>query len=225
MIGPVELITLPEALKLVIAHTSSADVARRRPTVRAEYEGMGFFLPEPSENSRDPFAKSNKQSSESWLQRELAVSRLKSACIAGAFGTFVVEPGSGFIITVDPADWRGATYGDEIVRGGVFRASACESLEPHRGKTARVKKHEVMRWLAAEKLRRPTADEGKCQAWLFAGMLASPDQKIKAKREWRIEATQLFGVSVRAFNRAWASAIEASGSTWDQSGAPHKSSQ
>ena len=76
------------------------------------------------------------------------------------------------------------------------------------------------RWLTPEKSRRPIADERKFGALLLEAMRASSDQKNRTKREWRMEASGRFGVSVRAFNRIWKSAIEASGSTWDRPGRP-----
>lgn len=82
----------------------------------------------------------------------------------------------------------------------------------------------VERWLSEDKSRRPVADQSKCEAWLLEAMLASPMQKIGVKRDWWIKAKPRFGVSIRAFNGAWSSAVKASGSNWDQPGAPRKSS-
>jgi len=49
-------------------------------------------------------------------------------------------------------------------------------------------------------------------------MLANPTRKVKAKPEWQEDAMRLFGVNVRAFNRAWKSAIKASGINVEQAG-------
>jgi hypothetical protein len=222
---PMQFATLPATLKLVTADIAEVDLERGRNTLHRKFKAADFFLTDVIGNSRDPYATVNKASRDYWSTRELAVTRFQNGINKGAFEIFFRDPQSGSIIKVAPEDLCGAVYCEEIMRGGVVRAAARENIEKYRGWDALTKVASVKQWRAAEKLRRPAADEGKCQAWLFAGMLASPYQKIKAKREWRIEATRLFGVTVRAFNRAWSSAIEASGSTWDQSGAPHKSSQ
>jgi hypothetical protein len=225
MADSAEYVTLPTALRLVTSKIADNDLARSRRTLRDRYDAMGFFYPEASQSSRDPYAKFNKESNDRWSKQELAIVRFQSAIVKDQIETCVRDPASGALFTLEQGDWREAAFREEIIRGGIVRASACERLEQYRGWPTLTKTGSVRRWLATEKRRRPAADESKCQAWLFAGMLASPYQKIKAKREWRIEATQLFGVSVRAFNRAWSSAVEASGSTWDLSGAPHKWSQ
>jgi hypothetical protein len=222
MIDPVELVTLPEALRLVVAAIADIDLARGRQSLRDKYEAMGFFLPEPSENSRDPFAKSNKQGSASWSQRELAVFGFQSAIVKGDVETYAQDPASGALFRLDSGDWRGAAFREETIRGGIIRASACESIEKHRGRIPLARTDSIRRWLAAEKSRRPAADEAKCRAWLLEAMLANPTRRIKAKLEWQKEAKQLFGVTVRPFNRAWRSAIEESGSTWGRAGAPRK---
>jgi hypothetical protein len=187
--------------------------------------GWAFFLPEASESSGGQFAKFNKESNDHWLKRESAVLKIESEMADGTIEIYVQNPQSGALIYLDPGDWRIAAFRDEIIRGGIVRASACESIEPYHGWPVLADEGSVRRSLAAGKSRRPAADEGKCQAWLLEAMLASPYQKIKAKPKWRIEATRLFGVTVRAFNRAWSSAIEASGSTWNLPGAPRKSAQ
>jgi hypothetical protein len=220
-----EFETLPAALKLVATNIAEVDLARGRDALSRKFEVADFFLADVIGSSRDPYATVNKASRDSWSTRELAIIKFQSGVNKGGIEIYFRDPGSSSLIKIAPGDLCGAVYFEEITRGGVVRAAAGESIEKYRGWDALTKADSVRRWSAAEKLRRPAADEGKCQAWLFAGMLASPYQKLKAKREWRIEATRLFGVNVRAFNRAWASAIEASGSTWDQSGAPHKSSQ
>jgi len=186
---------------------------------------MGFFYPEASENGRDPYAKFNKESNDRWSKQELAVVRLQSAIVKGQIETYVRDPASGALFGLEQGDWRGAAYCEETIRGGIVRASACESIEKYRGWTSLTKAGAVRGWLAAEKRRRPAADESGCQTWLLETMLASPEQKIGTKRDWRLEAKRLFGVSTRAFNRAWDSARKASGSMWNRPGAPHKSSQ
>jgi hypothetical protein len=221
---PQKLMKLSAALKLVAAHTSQTDVARWRPALREKYERMGFFLPEASASNHGQFAKLNRESSDVWLKQQAIVLRTESAILEGKISTYARDPRTGSLFYVDPEDWKGAAYREESVRGGTFRASACESIEPYRDWDALAEMESLERWLTADKSRRPAADENTCRTWLLETMLASPEQKIRVKREWRIEATRLFGVTVRAFNRAWRSAVEASGSTWNRPGAPHKSS-
>jgi hypothetical protein len=222
---PQKLMKLSSALNWVAAHTSQTDVARRRPALREKYKRMGFFLPEASARNHGQFAKFDRESSDNWLKQQAIVLRMESAILDGKINTYAQDPKTGSLFYVDPRDWEGAAYREESFRAGTFRASACERIEQYRDWDALAEMESLERWLAAEKGRRPAADAGTCRAWLLEAMLASPNRRIKAKREWRSEATRLFGVSVRAFNRAWSSAIEASGSTWDRSGAPRKSSQ
>jgi hypothetical protein len=220
---PQKFMKLSAALKWVAAHTTQTDVARRRPALREKYKRMGLFLPEASASNRGQFAKFNKESSDSWLKQQSVVLSMESAMMEGKINTYARDPKIGALFYVDPRDWKGAAYREESLRGGTFRASACESIEQYRNWDALAEMESVERWLAAEKSRRPTADEGKCRTWLLEAMLASPKQKIGVKRDWRLEAKRLFGISIRAFNRAWSSAIRATGSNWDHAGAPKKS--
>jgi hypothetical protein len=224
MTHPQKFMKLSAALNWVAAHTSQTDVARCRPKLREKYKMMGFFLPEASASNHGQFAKFNRESSDSWLKQQAIVLRMESAVLEGKFNTYARDPKTGALFYVDPRDWKDSAYREESFRGGTFRASACERIEQYRDWDALADIESLERWLAAEKCRRPAADEGTCRAWLLEAMLASPNRRIKAKREWRTEATRLFGVTVRAFNRAWRSAIEASGSTWNRPGAFHKSS-
>jgi hypothetical protein len=114
-------------------------------------------------------------------------------------------------------------YCEEIMRGGVVRATAGENIETYRGWDVLINPASLKRWRAAEKLRRPAADEGACRSWLLQAMRTSPNKKTKAKLEWRLEAQRRYGVTIRAFNRAWKFACKESGSTWDQAGAMNKS--
>ena len=67
------------------------------------------------------------------------------------------------------------------------------------------------------------AAETRCLEWLKPKMRASPTKRPKSKREFCTEAKSLFGVSHRAFNRAWASGIKSTGAAWNRPGAPKKS--
>jgi len=221
---PQKFMKVSAALNWIAARTSQTDVARWRPALREKYENMGFFLPEASASNGGQFAKFNKESSDTWSKQQVIILRMESAILEGKINTYARDPKTGSLFYVDPRDWEGAAYREESFRAGTFRASACESIEQYRGWDALAEMESLERWLAAEKSRRPAADEGECRAWLLEAMLVSPNRSIKAKREWRTEATQRFGVTVRAFNRAWRSAIEESGSTWDRPGAPRKSS-
>jgi hypothetical protein len=178
-----------------------------------------------SQSSRDPYAKFNKESNDHWSKWELAVIRIHSANVKGEIETYVRDPASGAVIGLEPGDWRGAAFAEDIIRGGIVRASACESIEQYRGWVALTKAAPFRRWLADGKRRQPAADESKCRDWLLKAMLANPTRKVKAKPEWREDALRLFGVNVRAFNRAWESAIKASGSTWNKPGRLPQSSK
>ncbi len=219
MADPTEYITLPAALRLVASSIADTDLARGRQALRDKYDAMGFFYPEVSQSSRDPYAKFNKESNDHWSKWELAVIKIHSANVKGEIETCVRDPASGAVIGLVPVNWLGAAFAEDIIRGGIVRASACESLEQYRGWDALTKAVPFRRWLADEKRRQPAADESKCRDWLLEAMLANPTRKVKAKPEWRKDASRLFGVTVRAFDRAWSSAIKASGSTWNKPGA------
>jgi hypothetical protein len=222
MTDPMEFATLPATLKLVAADIADVDLARDRNTLRRKFKAADIFLTEIIGSSRDPYPTVNKASRDSWSTRELAVIRVREGINNGTFAIFFRDPQSGLLIQVAPEDLCRAVYCEEIMRGGVVRAAAGESIEKYRGWEALTKTVSVKQWRAAEKSRRPAADEAKCRAWLLEAMLANPTRSIKAKLEWQTEARQLFGVTVRAFNRAWRSAIEESGSTWNRAGAPRK---
>ena len=221
--------TLPAAVTLLAATIAEVDVARTRPR-RRQYDASGFLLPEAPSNEQsddDPFAaRLHKDSVNSWEKRELAISKLQSALNTGELEVSVRDPESGARFTLEPADWRGAAFRDQIIRGGVIRSSACESIERHAGRRVLISKIDLERLLEARKRRRPAADEKKCADWLVEAMRASPNQRIKPKREWRLEAISQFGLSGRGFERAWRSALQESGATWDHPGrAPIKSSR
>src|SRR3954454_13098486 len=212
-------IKLSAALDEVAAHTSETDVARRLPALREKYRNMGFFLPEASASSPDRFASFNQKLSDHWLKREAGVLRLDCAILEGRIKTYARDPKTGAQYHVDRRDWKAAAFREESLRGGRFRTSAGERIEQYRDWDAVIDEASLGRWLATEKSRRPIADQRKFEALLLEAMRASPDQKNKTKCEWW-EASRRFGVSVRAFNRVWKSAIEASGSTWDRPGRP-----
>ncbi len=61
------------------------------------------------------------------------------------------------------------------------------------------------------------SDEKKCEAWLESLIKAGPPKKPKSK--YREDAKKQYGVGGRAFDRAWRSAIIATGSTeWQKPG-------
>jgi hypothetical protein len=180
--------------------------------MRRLFDALGFLLPEIPSN--DPLARSVN----SWEKRELAISKLQSGLNTGELEASVRIPESGVMFTLEPADWRGAAFRDQIIRGGVIRSSACESIERHAGRRVLISKIDLERLIEAKKRRRPAADEKKCADWLVEAMRASPNQRIKPKREWRLEAISQFGLSGRGFERAWRSALQESGATWDHPG-------
>jgi hypothetical protein len=221
---PAGYTTLPAAVTLLAATIAEVDVARTRP-MRRLFDALGFLLPEIPSNGNsddDPLARSVN----SWEKRELAISKLQSGLNTGELEASVRIPESGVMFTLEPADWRGAAFCDQIIRSGVIRSSACEDIERHAGRRVLISKIELERLLEARKRRRPATDEAKCVDWLVEAMRASPNQRIKPKREWRLEAISQFGLSGRGFERAWRSALQESGATWDHPGrAPVKSSR
>ena len=210
--------TLPAAVTLLAATIAEVDVAR-----------AGRLLETPSNDNSDddPFAlRFHRDSLNGWEKRELAISKLQSALNNGEMEVSVLDPESGAMFTLEPADWRGAAFRDQIIRSGVIRSSARESIERHAGRRVLISKIDLERLLEARKRRRPAADDKKCADWLVEAMRASPNRRIKPKREWRLEANRQFGLSGRGFDRAWRSALAKSGATWDHPGrAPIKSSR
>ena len=138
--------TLPAAVTLLAATIAEVDVARTRP-MRRPYDASGFLLLETPSNDNsddDPFAvRLHKDSVNSWEKRELAISKLQSALNTGELEVSVRIPESGVMFTLEPADWRGAAFRDQIIRGGVIRSSACESIERHAGRRVLISKIDI----------------------------------------------------------------------------------
>ena len=80
-----------------------------------------------------------------WEKRELAISKLQSGLNTGELEASVRIPESGVMFTLEPADWRGAAFRDQIIRGGVIRSSACEDIERHAGRRVLISKIELER--------------------------------------------------------------------------------
>ncbi|MER8654414.1 hypothetical protein [Mesorhizobium sp. M0847] len=67
------------------------------------------------------------------------------------------------------------------------------------------------------------ADEKRCQKWLQEQMALTPANNPRPKSLWEKEASELFKVSGRGFDRAWANAIVATGAeAWGKAGAKSK---
>jgi len=75
----------------------------------------------------------------------------------------------------------------------------------------------------AQKLPTTVVAETRCRQWLIPMMTASLKAPRKTKSEYCTAAKSLFGVSGRAFNRAWKDAIKTTRAEWDQPGRPKKS--
>jgi hypothetical protein len=61
--------------------------------------------------------------------------------------------------------------------------------------------------------------ERLCIEWLKSEMLMSPNYSLKPKSIWQTEAQRRFsGLSERAFLRAWARALTATGAKWGKPG-------
>ena len=108
------------------------------------------------------------------------------AILEGKIKTYARDPKTGAQYHVDRRDWKAAAFREESLRGGTIRACAGERIEQYRDWDAVIDEDSFERWLAAEKSRRPIADERKFGALLLEAMRASSDQKNRTKREWRI---------------------------------------
>jgi hypothetical protein len=76
-------------------------------------------------------------------------------------------------------------------------------------------------WPLPDERRLTIGAETECFEWLCEEMQAGPQNG--AKPEYEAEAIATFGVSQRAFNRAWANAVRANpDSNWGKSGRPKK---
>jgi hypothetical protein len=123
-------------------------------------------------------------------------------------------------------DRDGATYTDLLPDGCATWADAQFDWSKS---TARWGPNDDIAWAfcikvrAAKELPTTVAAETRCGEWLKKEMRASPTKSPKSKLEFHIEAKSLFGVSGRAFNRAWTSEIKSTGAAWQRPGRRKKS--
>lgn len=97
--------------------------------------------------------------------------------------------------------WAEATAGD-FVLPEVFVLATCSKTEK-----------QAMATIDKEK---------KCQEWLV-GMMQNSQLKKKIKAEYKLEAQDKYGIGIKAFNRAWSSAIERTNNVaWLRAGRPKK---
>jgi hypothetical protein len=223
MIDPIleKFTTLPEAVARLAAKTADGDIEAARRKLRQSREKFGFPLPDVQSNeSADigSYSKPRKEDVSDWTKRELAILKLRLALQDGALIGFVRDPASGTMFRLEPGDWRGAAFWEDIIRGGVIRSSACESIEPHHGRRVLIEEAALNKWLMRKRDRETRAADKGCLGWLEGKMFASPDRNLRPKRDWFREAEEKFGVSRRAFNGAWKSAILRTGSQWGARG-------
>jgi hypothetical protein len=153
-----------------------------------------------------------------WRARYSARESIGAAVTLGEFELCCRDPFSGCLMKLQSSELRYAAFLDEIIRGGFIRASACESLEWAEGRRALVRQKDFDRWL--RKLNPRKVARGLFSRWLELQMRDAPKEKTKA--DYRTEATQKFGVSVRLFEQEWKDCIAKTGSNWNRAGRPRK---
>jgi hypothetical protein len=203
---PERFTTLPKAVERLAAGIADRDIRLAENLERLDriFGGLPLFK--------------NDIASLAWAKRQLAVWKLYDAMRDDALKAFVRDPASGTMFRLEPGDWRGAAFWEDIIGGGVIRSSACESIERHQGRRVLIEEGALDRWLAAEKQRQPAAAVNDCLSWLEREMRASPSRSLKPKSDWFRQAKEKFSVSGRAFDRAWASSILSTGSQWGSRG-------
>ena len=76
---------------------------------------------------------------------------------------------------------------------------------------------------ASLQVRQSVGAENKCQQWLENLMKNSPERRPKTKVEFFQQSRENFGVTRRAFERAWGKAVASTGAeAWSKAGAPKK---
>ena len=225
---PEKFLTLPEAVTRVAANVSEITTELARKDFLKARQALGLSLPEaqPKESADlDPYSQPRKEALTSWTKRELAIQELQLALRDGVLVAFVRDPATGTMFRLEPADWRGAMFREEIIRGGEIRALPSESIFRHNGRRVLIEEASFGRWQATAKNRQSASAFDACLVWLEREMRANPDRRGQSKREWRIDAKNKFNLTGRKFERAWQSAIHSTGATWGRPGAPRKSSQ
>lgn len=230
---PTGFTTLPQAVRLLTSVVTDREIEAAQRDLRKLRETLAesnqradvvsrFMPPEDAGSQSLPEEDTDVVSPEEnvtgWNKRELAIVKMRSALHDGALIAFVRDPGSGEMFCLEPEDWRGAAFWQDIIRGGVIRSSACESIERHDGRRVLVEEESFNRWLAEAKKRLPAAAVNECQVWLEGEMRKNLKQNSRPKADWRREAGQKFAVSDRAFDRVWAHAVAETGSKWASPG-------
>jgi hypothetical protein len=153
-----------------------------------------------------------------WLARHGACEEIKAAIAVGEFEVCNLDPFFRCVVKIPRSDLAAAAFFDEIVRGGIIRASAGESLERADGRHALIAEKDFDRWL--RKLNPRKVARGLFYGWLERQMRDGPKEKTKADY-WR-EANQKFNLSARSFEQDWKACIAKTGSNWDRKGRPRK---
>jgi hypothetical protein len=204
---PANYTTLPEAVARLSAGIADREILLEKN--RERFSAVLGFRPLLNEN--------NKAAELAWAKRQLAVWKLYDVLRDDALKAFVRDPASGMMFHLEPGDWRGAAFWENIIRCGIIRSSACEGIERHHGGRVLIEKASLDRWLASEKPRQPAAGSD-CRSWLEREMRANPDQTTKPKLEWSLDAKRKYGISRREFDRVWQSAIQRTGARWNLAG-------
>jgi hypothetical protein len=156
-----------------------------------------------------------------WAKRELAIRKLNSALRDGALIGVVRHPVPSEWFRLTATDWYSAVFWRETILSGCVCASVCEEIERHNGRRVLIEATAFDAWLKKMIQRRPQAANDDCQTWLEREMQANPE-RTQPKRWWLAQAQEKFGVSERAFDRAWATALKNTRAHWGDAGAPKK---
>jgi hypothetical protein len=156
-----------------------------------------------------------------WAKRELAIRKLHSALRDGALIGFIRHPVSSEWFRLTATDWHSVAFWRETILSGCVRASVCEEIDRHKERRVLIEVTAFDAWLKKMIQRRPQAADDDCQEWLEREMRSNPE-RTQPKPWWLAQGQERFGVSGRAFDRAWAAALESTQAHWGDAGAPKK---
>jgi hypothetical protein len=196
---PVGYTTLPEAVARLVAKLPDGDKANSSP------------CPEP-------YSQPRKEELSAWNKRERAIVELRKALQEDKLIGIVRDATSGIIFRIPGADWWQASYWREIILGGRIRAPESDRIACHAGQDVMIETTLFDEWLEHRTARETRADKKHCLDWLVGKMRESPDRTDKPKPEWLSEIKDKFGLSRRAAEHTWASALQMTGAKWGKAG-------
>ena len=203
---PIDFLSLDRAVQCL------ADKISKRETTRVSFEHQG--------HEDAIFAVTSTDAWHPWNQRRIACKELKAALTSGAIEGLYLDRSRSQLMKLEKNDWRQVAFFDEILRGGVVRASIGEPIARAEGRRVLLRDEAFAKWLRIRSPRRPAAVRKRCTEWLENIMSGGP--KIKSKRTYREEAFNLFGISGRDFKQIWRTCVEKN-SDWGRPGRPRSS--